>query len=134
MNEHQKLVNLTPYLYYFCPISHLSSILEKGVLSRNEIKKRNLLSEDWSDSAVQAHRSKTKAQLSNGNVDFIHNMVCTFFNPYNTTIYKGQENIGPEYKSLSVVLVIDVNALFLNRSKFSICLCGQKCCKKRRDS
>lgn len=94
MNEHQKLVNHTPYLYYFCPISHLSSILEKGILSRNETKQKNLLFEDWSDSAVQEYRSKTKAQLSNGNVDSIHNLVCTFFSPYNTTIYKGQENLA----------------------------------------
>ena len=129
-NEHQKLVNFTPYLYYFCPISHLSSILEKGILSRNEIKKRNLLSEDWSDTAVQAHRSKTKAQLSNGNVDFIHNMVCTFFNPYNTTIYKGQENIGPEYKSLSVVLVIDVKSLFSNNQNLAFAFADKNAAKR----
>ena len=129
-NEHQKLVNCTPYLYYFCSISHLPSILKIGILSRNEINQKNLLSEDWSNLAVQEHRSKTKAQLSNGNVDFIHNMVCTFFNPYNTTIYKGQQNIGPEYKSLSVVLVIDVKSLFLNNPNLAYAFTDKNAAKK----
>ena len=129
-NEHLKLVNRTPYLYYFCPISHLASILEIGILSRNEIRNKNLLLEDWSDSAVQEYRSRTKIQLSNGNVDFIHNMVCTFFNPYNTTIYKGQENIGSEYKSLSVVLVIDVNLLFVNNQKLLYAFADKNAAKK----
>lgn len=129
-NEHQKLVNCTPYLYYFCPISHLPSILEKGILSRNEIRNKNLLLEDWSDSAVQEHRSKIKIQLSSGNADFIHNMVCTFFNPYNTTIYKGQQNIGAEYKSLSVVLVIDVNLLFKNNQKLMYAFADKNAAKR----
>lgn len=86
--------------------------------------------EDWSDSAVQDYRSRTKIQLSNGNVDFIHNMVCTFFNPYNTTIYKGQENIGTEYKSLSVVLVIDVNLLFMNNQKLVYAFADKNAAKK----
>jgi hypothetical protein len=130
MNEHQKLVNHTPYLYYFCPISHLSSILEKGILSRNEINQKNLLFEDWSDSAVQEYRSKTKAQLSNGNVDSIHNLVCTFFSPYNTTIYKGQENLGAEYKSLSVVIKIDVNLLFLNNQNLAFAFADKNAAKR----
>jgi len=113
----EKLQIHTPYLYYFCTIHNLKSILNLGILSRNSAIKDNLIQKntDWSSSAVQEYRSKSNIEMSDGENKNIHDLVNVFFNPYNITIYKAQQNLvnylNLNYEMNSVVLAISVARL-----------------------
>ena len=115
--SHQILTEKTPYLYYFCDLKNLSSILEYGILSRNKVLDSNLKDDqgDWSNKNVQINRSKTTIKLSNGKEVNAHDLVPTFFTPYNTTIYKAQENLslmGGDYKMNFVIIAINIRRIF----------------------
>ena len=113
----EKLQIYTPYLYYFCTIHSLKSILNLGILSRNSAINDNLIQKntDWSSSVVQRYRSESNIEMSDGENKNIHDLVNVFFNPYNVTIYKAQENLvnylNLNYEMNSVVLAISVEKL-----------------------
>ena len=113
----EKLQIYTPYLYYFCTIHNLKSILNLGILSRNTAINDNLIQKntDWSSSVVQGYRSESNIEMSDGENKNIHDLVNVFFNPYNVTIYKAQENLVNDlnlnYQMNSVVLAISVQKL-----------------------
>ena len=91
--SYRDLTKHTPYLYYFCTIQNISSILEFGILSRNKAIELGVFKEDndWSNRQIQLNRKNTSIVLSSGKESSVHDLVCTFFSPYNTTIYKAQE-------------------------------------------
>tara|TARA_B100000676_G_C17921059_1_gene755489 strand:+ start:405 stop:1073 length:669 start_codon:yes stop_codon:yes gene_type:complete len=120
--KYQNLTKPTPYLYYFCTIQNISSILDFGILSRNKAIELGVFKEDndWSNRQIQFYRKNTSIVLSSGKKSSGHDLVCTFFSPYNTTIYKAQEilNIkGGEYSESSLVIAINIKKLLTNMDK-----------------
>lgn len=120
--SYRDLTKHTPYLYYFCTIQNISSILEFGILSRNKAIELGVFKEDndWSNRQIQLNRKNTSIVLSSGKESSVHDLVCTFFSPYNTTIYKAQEildiKVG-EYSESSLVIAINIKKLLTNRDK-----------------
>ena len=117
--NYQNLIEKTPYLYYFCTLKNLLSILEYGILSRNKALEAGVFSsdEDWSNKAIQNYRHDTIIELSDGAKRSVHDLVCTFFTPFNTTIYRAQEILeykGFDYRSQSVVIAISIKNIFNN--------------------
>mgnify|MGYP001186582918 FL=1 len=124
MMIYQNLIEKTPYLYYFCTLKNLLSILEYGILSRNKAIEVGVFnsSEDWSNKGIQNYRHNRVIELSDGVKRGIHDLVCTFFTPFNTTIYKAQEilqNNGFDYRSQSVVLAISIKDVFDNKNSLA---------------
>ena len=120
--SYQNLTKHTPYLYYFCTIQNIISILEFGILSRNKAIELGVFKKDydWSNRQIQLYRKNTSIELSSGKESSVHDLVCTFFSPFNTTIYKAQEilNIkGGEYSESSIVIAINIEKLLTNRDK-----------------
>ena len=120
--SYQNLTKYTPYLYYFCTIQNIISILEFGILSRNKAIELGVFKKDydWSNLQIQQYRKNTSIALSSGKESSVHDLVCTFFSPFNTTIYKAQEilNIkGGEYSESSIVIAINIEKLLNNRDK-----------------
>ena len=119
--SHQNLIKNTPFLYYFCTTENIKSILDLGILSRNQAIKRGVYKKenDWSNPQIQRYRKNTTISLSNGKEASVHDLVCTFFTPYNTTIYKAQEILGStgEYSKKCIIIALDVEKLLTNNNK-----------------
>ena len=66
--SYQDLTKHTPYLYYFCTIQNIISILEFGILSRNKAIDLGLFKKDydWSNRQIQLYRKNTSITLSSG--------------------------------------------------------------------
>lgn len=120
--SYQSLTKHTPYLYYFCTIQNISSILDYGILSRNNAIEIGVFKEDndWSNKQIQLNRKNTSITLSSGIKTSVHDLVCTFFSPFNTTIYKAQEILNKkdgEYSKSSLVIAINLEKLLSKSNK-----------------
>ena len=123
MMIYQNLIEKTPYLYYFCTLKNLLSILEYGILSRNKAIEVGVFnsSEDWSNKGIQNYRHNRVIELSDGVKRGIRSGMYVF-TPFNTTIYKAQEilqNNGFDYRSQSVVLAISIKDIFNNKESLA---------------
>ena len=109
--EIRELKNKIPYLYYICSIENAFGIIDQGVFSRNESLKRNLIKNDFSNADVQELRAKKSVYLSNGLVVNLHDLVCLFFNPLNTTYYVAQRDSKPIKDKNLVVICFSIEEI-----------------------
>lgn len=72
------------YFTYCCSIDNLAGILDKGILSHNEVKRRVLNYTDISDKGVNKFRSEPNRYL---NYKPAHDFVNLHINPQNPIIY-----------------------------------------------
>jgi hypothetical protein len=74
-------------LHFMTPFENLGSILEHGLLSRNEVLARGVSFVDISDHAVQAHRRRPEPVFGRS----IHDYVPLYLNHMNAMLYSRRE-------------------------------------------
>lgn len=76
------------HLYHMTLISNLSSILNDGLFSHDEINRRGVHREDISLASVQERRHQRIEPIHNRS---IHEYVCLYFSPRNPMLFKRRE-------------------------------------------
>ena len=109
--EIKELNKKNPYLYYICSIENAFGIIDQGLFSRNESVKRNLIRKDFSNDEVQELRAKKSVYLSNGLEVKLHDLVCLFFNPKNTTYYVAQRDYESNKDKNLVVICFSIEEI-----------------------
>lgn len=85
-------------LHYIIPSSNLASVLENGLLSRNEMLARRIHFDDISDHEVQVHRERHDPVHGRP----IHDYVPLYLNHRNAMLYRRKE-----IQDRLVILIID---------------------------
>ena len=76
------------YLYHMTLMSNLSSILNNGLFSHDEVNRRDVRREDISLASVQERRHQRIEPIHNRS---IHEYVCLYFSPRNPMLFKRRE-------------------------------------------
>jgi len=96
------------FLYYISSASHLSSMLEHGILSRNKALDMGVIKKDISLREVQYRREKI---IING--ISLHEYACLYFCPTNPMLYRVQkENDDIIIIAIDKSILLDESALF----------------------
>jgi hypothetical protein len=72
--------------WYFARIENLDSILENGILPKNQVEQRRLQSHSFAEESVQKRRHYKQIQLTSGQKFTIHNLVPVYFCPKTPTL------------------------------------------------
>ncbi len=102
-------------LYYITYIKNVSSIMQKGILSRNKIKKEGIITYDISDSGVQDRRRRKKIPGTNKS---LHDYVNLYFDAHNPMLSKRRDKnddicvlrVNKAVLNIQGVIVTDKNA------------------------
>jgi hypothetical protein len=73
--------------YYFTYIENLKSILEHGILPKNEVIKRGLKHQSFAEETVQARRHYRRINLTNNIGCTIHDVVPVYLIPKTPTLF-----------------------------------------------
>ncbi len=76
-------------LHYICPVAHLHSIMQQGLLSRNKVNNlKDIQLTDPSNPEVQDRRmNKSPNKKKSPEEDNLHNYVNLYLNAFNRTLY-----------------------------------------------
>ena len=83
----QKCKRFPEYLYYFSSLSNIKNIIKFGILSKNQILKKNIQSESFANLVVQKYRKNIKCEISNKEIKYLHDLVPLYLNPKTPTLY-----------------------------------------------
>ena len=80
------------FLYYLSSKENFESIIKNGILSKNEIKKKNINYKSFAEDEVQKRRSKVDINISDRTRRNLHDLVPLYFTPKTPTLYARQNN------------------------------------------
>ena len=75
------------FLYYLSPLENFKSIVENGILSKNETINKKLNSFSFADNDVQLWRKSKECVISNFEKKKLHDLVPLYLNPKTPTLY-----------------------------------------------
>ena len=110
-----------PYLFNIQNIDTAQSFAKYGILSRNSAKEKNIILSDFSDENVQEIRSDRKIKLSNDKEVSLHDTVCLFFHPHNTTTFIAQQRMVEDPSDI-IVYCVDTKKIIEDK-RLSIAFC-----------
>lgn len=102
------------YFYYFSFIDNFESIIANGILPKNEIIKKKLITKSFADMDVQNFRKDIDCFISNSQKKKLHDLVPLYLNPKTPTLY-ARKNIQNQLFFLiinSKKLISDTNIDF----------------------
>ena len=102
------------YFYYFSFIDNFESIISNGILPKNEIKKKKLITKSFADMDVQNLRKDIDFFISNSQKKKLHDLVPLYLNSKTPTLY-ARKNIQNQLFFLlinSKKLISDTNIDF----------------------
>ena len=88
LKELKNCKEFPPYLLYFSRKENFKSILNYGILSQTEVKKKKIPFKSFADQEVQNFRSRKFIFLSDRKKYLIHDLVPLYFKAKNPTLYK----------------------------------------------
>ena len=74
------------YFYYFSLTDNLESIIDFGILPKNEIENKKIATKSFANPGVQHWRKITNCPISGGKNKKIHDLVPVYLNPRTPTI------------------------------------------------
>ena len=80
------------FLYYLSSKENFESIITNGIISKNEIKKKNINYKSFAEDEVQKRRSKVDINISDRTRRNLHDLVPLYFTPKTPTLYARQNN------------------------------------------
>ena len=80
------------FLYYLSSKENFESIITNGIISKNEIKKKNVNYKSFAENEVQKRRSKIDINISDRTRRNLHDLVPLYFTPKTPTLYARQNN------------------------------------------
>ena len=80
------------FLYYLSSKENFESIITNGIISKNEIKKKNVNYKSFAEDEVQKRRSTIDINISDRTRRNLHDLVPLYFTPKTPTLYARQNN------------------------------------------
>ena len=80
------------FLYYLSSKENFESIITNGIISKNEIKKKNINYKSFAEDEVQKRRSKVDINISDRTRRNLHDLVPLYFTPKTPTLYARQKD------------------------------------------
>ena len=80
------------FLYYLSSKENFESIITNGIISKNEIKKKNVNYKSFAENEVQKRRSTIDINISDRTRRNLHDLVPLYFTPKTPTLYARQNS------------------------------------------
>ena len=75
------------FLYYLSPLENFKSIVDNGILSKNETINKKINTVSFADKDVQSWRKSRECYISNFDKKKLHDLVPLYLNPKTPTLY-----------------------------------------------
>ena len=80
-------------LYYFASLDNLTSLLNHGILSKNDVIRGQIQSTSFAEASVQQKRMSKRVILDNDRVVYLHDLVPLYLTPKTPTLSARRELI-----------------------------------------
>lgn len=104
------------YFFYFAFIDNLKSILERGILPKNVVRRLQLKHRSFAEESVQARRQGREIQTSTGRHCSVHDMIPVYMNSQTPTLYARRK-----WQSEFVIFRIPIERALLSDTEFAFC-------------